>query len=208
MKYYLSSFKIGNEELELKRITENGNKRIAFISNALDFATDLARRRQSDALDISELESLGFHVDILDLKCFFNSRNELETKLEEYDVIWARGGNTFVLAQAMKISGFDEIIKKFHKNGRNVVYGGYSAGICVLGPTLKGFHLVDDPTQKPYGEQHQTVWEGLNVLDYVIAPHYKSNHPESEDIDKVVEYLIDNQILFKVLRDGEVLVIE
>jgi len=61
VKYYLSSFKIGNEELELKRITETGNKRVAFINIALDFATDLARRKQSDALDISELERLGFH---------------------------------------------------------------------------------------------------------------------------------------------------
>lgn len=208
MQYYLSSFKIGNEGLTLKRITENGNKRIAFINNALDFATDLARRKQSDASDITELEKLGFHVEILDLKCYFNRRSELATKLEEYDVIWARGGNTFVLAQAMKISGFDEILKEYHRNGKNVVYGGYSAGVCVLGPTLRGIHLVDDPTQKPYGEQHETVWEGLHVLDYVIAPHYKSNHPESEDIGKVVEYLIDNQILFKALRDGEAIIIE
>ena len=208
MKYYLSSFKVGNEELELKRITENGNKKVAFINNALDFATDLARKKQSDALDIFELEKLGFHVDIIDLRCFFNSRNELETKLEEYDVIWVRGGDTFVLAQAMKLSGFDNVINKFHKNKRNTVYGGYSAGICILGPTLRGIHLADDPTQKPYGEHHQTIWEGLNVLDYVIVPHYKSNHPESEDIDKVVEYLIDNKILFKVLRDGEAIIIE
>jgi dipeptidase E len=208
MKYYLSSFKIGNEELDLKRITDNGNKKVAFINNALDFATDLVRRKQSDAMDASDLERLGFHVDILDLKKYFNNPKELETTLEDYDVIWTRGGNTFVLAQAMKLSGFDEIIKKYHKVGKNVVYGGYSAGICVLGPTLRGIHLVDDPTQKPYGDQHQTVWEGLNILDYVIAPHYKSNHAESEDIDKVVEYLIENKILFKVLKDGEAIIIE
>jgi hypothetical protein len=56
--------------------------------------------------------------------------------------------------------------------------------------------------------QYQTIWEGLNILDYVIAPHYKSDHRESEDMDKAVEYMIDNKILFKALRDGEVIIIE
>ncbi|MFD2611591.1 Type 1 glutamine amidotransferase-like domain-containing protein [Paenibacillus gansuensis] len=208
MKYYLSSFKIGNEELALKRLTENGNKKVAFINNALDFATDSERRKQSDAIDVSDLERLGFHVEILDLREYFYKSTELEEKLEDYDVIWTRGGNTFVLAQAMKLSGFDEIIKQYHRKGKKIVYGGYSAGICILGPTLRGLQLVDDPNQKPYGEQHSTIWDGLNILDYFIAPHYRSDHAESEDMEKVVDYLIENKILFKTLKDGEVIVIE
>ncbi|WP_235782085.1 hypothetical protein [Paenibacillus senegalensis] len=69
----------------------------------------------------------------------------------------------------MKLSGFDQIIKRYHSEKKNIVYGGYSAGICILGPTLKGIHLVDDPRQKPYGEQYPTIWEGLGIIDYVIA---------------------------------------
>jgi dipeptidase E len=53
-----------------------------------------------------------------------------------------------------------------------------------------------------------SFWQGLNILDYVIAPHYKSDHRESEDMDKAVEYMIDNKILFEALRDGEVIIIE
>ena len=209
MNFFLSSsFNFGTEELKLKEMTAKGNKHVAFIHNALDFATDLERRNKSDAMNISDLERLGFNVDILDLKQYFNNSKELEEKLEHYDVIWVRGGNTFVLAQAMKLSGFDEIIKNYHRDSKNIVYGGYSAGICILGPTLKGIHLVDDPNQKPYGEQHQTIWEGLNILNYAIAPHYKSDHKESEDMDKAVEYMIDHKILFKALRDGEVIIIE
>jgi dipeptidase E len=208
MKYYLSSFKIGNSEKKLLQMTESGNKKVAFINNALDFATDLVRRNKSDEIDTTDLKSLGFNVDILDLKQYFNKTIELEETLEQYDVIWVRGGNTFVLAQAMKLSGFAEIILKYHRKNKNIVYGGYSAGVCILGPTLKGIHLADDPNQKPYGEQYQTIWEGLSILDYVIAPHYKSDHPESEDIDKVVEYLIESRIPYKTLRDGEVIIIE
>lgn len=208
MKYYLSSFKIGNSQEKLLEMTENGNKKVAFINNALDFATDLVRRKKSDELDITDLISLGFKVNIIDLKQYFNKRNELEETLEQYDVIWVRGGNTFVLAQAMELSGFSEIILNYHRNDKNIVYGGYSAGICVLGPTLRGIHIADDPYQKPYGEQYQPIWEGLSIFDYVIVPHYKSDHPESKDIDKVVDYLIGNKIPHKTLRDGEVIIVE
>ncbi|CAM4429985.1 peptidase E [Paenibacillus alkaliterrae] len=208
MKYYLSSFKIGKNEKKLIQMTESGNKKVAFINNALDFATDLIRKNKSDEIDIADLKSLGFFVDILDLKQYFNKPNKLEEKLEQYDMIWVRGGNTFVLAQAMKLSGFDEIIKKFQRDNKNIVYGGYSAGVCILGPTLKGIHLVDDPSQNPYGEHYPMIWKGLSIIDYVIAPHYKSDHPESKDIDKVVEYLIQSRIPYKTLRDGEVIIIE
>lgn len=208
MKFYLSSFKIGNEEQKLIEITESGNKKVAYINNALDFATDLERKNKSDAVDITGLQKLGFTVDSLDLRKYFHNPKGLEEKLEHYDVIWVRGGNTFVLAQAMKLSGFDKIIKQWYENNRNILYGGYSAGVCILGPTLKGIHLADDPEQKPYGDEYQTIWEGLHILDYAIAPHYKSNHPESKDIDKSIEYMIANKIPFKALKDGEVIIIE
>lgn len=208
MKFYLSSYKIGNEEQKLMELTKSGNKRVAYINNALDFATDIARKNTSDATDVEDLQRLGFTVDILDLKTYFHNQKGLEEKLEAYDVIWVRGGNTFVLAQAMKLSGFDEIIKKYVEDKRDILYGGYSAGICILGPTLKGIHLADEPEQKPYGAEHQTIWDGLHILEYAIAPHYKSDHPESADIDKSIVYMMTNKIPFIALKDGEVLIIE
>lgn len=124
MKYYLSSsYKIGTEEVKLKEMTANGNKHVAFIYNALDYVTDLERRNKSVAMNISDLEKLGFNVDVLDLKLYFNNSKALKDKLEHYDVIWVRGGNTFVLAQAMKLSGFDEIIKEYHRDSKSIVYG-------------------------------------------------------------------------------------
>lgn len=78
----------------------------------------------------------------------------------------------------------------------------------MLGPTLKGVHLVDDPDQKPYGEEHETIWEGLGILEYAIMPHYQSEHPESDDVEQAVQYLKVHKIPFKTLRDGEVLVLE
>jgi len=51
------------------------------------------------------------------------------------------------------------------------------------------------------------VWDCLHLLPYAFAPHYKSDHPESADVDRSVEYFIDNHIPFVALRDGEAMVV-
>lgn len=113
-----------------RKSQKNGNKKVAFINNALDFATDLERRNKSDTTDISDLERLGFAVDILDLKQYFHNPDEPGEKPNYYVVIWVRGGNSFVLRRAMRLSGFDEIVKGYFTNDKDILYGGYSAGIC------------------------------------------------------------------------------
>ena len=107
----------------------------------------------------------------------------------------------------MKLSGFDSILQELFTNGADMLYGGYSAGICVLGPTLRGVHIMDPPSEKPYGD-YATVWEGLNILDYVIVPHFESDHPESEAVVKAVAHLVKHKIPFRTLRDGEVIIID
>ncbi|MCL4398779.1 hypothetical protein M1137_03235, partial [Candidatus Parvarchaeota archaeon] len=67
---------------------------------------------------------------------------------------------------------------------------------------------VDDPNQRPYGKKYKIIWEGLGLLNYMILPHYKSKHTESKLITKTVQYFIDHKLLFKVLSDGEVIIIE
>ncbi len=205
MKFYLSSYKLGNELDTLKTLIPS-NKKTAFISNALDFSSDLERRKKSEQSDIDDLISVGLDVELVDLRDYFDHQDDLEKKLSEFGVIWVRGGNAFVLRAAMKRSGFDVILRQLIKK-EGILYGGYSAGVCVLAPTLRGIELVDDPTVKPYGDDTETIFEGLNIIDYSIVPHYQSNHPESEKMETVVEYMKKNEIPFKTLKDGEVIVI-
>jgi dipeptidase E len=77
----------------------------------------------------------------------------------------------------------------------------------VLAPRLDGLHHVDDPTVRPYPGS-EVIWEGLGFLDYLVLPHYKSDHPESEAIDRDVEYCLEHGIAFRTLRDGQVLITE
>ena len=207
MKFYLSSYKLGNEIAELKKLIPVENKKTAYISNALDFSDDLERRKKSEQSDLEQLKELNLDIEIIDLRNYFNKQSELEEELARFCVIWVRGGNLFVLRQAMKLSGFDNILKNLIERS-NILYGGYSAGVCILAPTLKGMDLVDDPTAKPYGDKSKVIWDGLGVLSYSVIPHYRSDHPESKNAERVVEYMIENKIPFKVLKDGEVIIIE
>lgn len=205
MKKYLSSYKIWDNS---KRLFEMfwENKKIAFISNSRDMYTDSSERMKREQVDIDELLSIQLSVEKLDLKDYFWRKVELEEKLEEFGWVYVVGGNTFVLRQAYKLSWFDEILVEYEDNNSSFVYAWYSAGICVLSSSLEWYDLVDDPDMYPYDDLEKTIWEGLWILNYSISPHYDSDHPESADVEKVIQYCIENKILFKVLRDGEVLI--
>ncbi len=209
MKFYLSSYKFGSVENveKLKNMIKSTNKKVVYITNAMDFATDVERRKKSQEVDINNLINIGLDPIEIDLRNFFGKKYELENELAKFDIIRVRWGNTFVLRQAMKFSWFDEIIKDYYKNKKDIIYGAYSAWVCILWPTLECFKIVDDPTKKPYGD-YETIWEWLWILDYSVAPHYRSDHFESEDIEKEVQNMIDQKMLFKALRDGEVIIIE
>lgn len=204
MKFYLSSFHIGNKAGKLKEMVPEG-KKIGLIPNAVDFL-DSEKRKASNEKNINDLTSLGIDVEVLDLRDYFGKKDELKKKIDSLGGVWVKGGNTFILRKAMRLSGFDEIIKNMERD--DFLYGGYSAGICVLAPDFKGLQQVDDPYANPYKESEDIIWEGLGILDYLILPHYKSDHPESADIDKEVDFCKKNSIPFKTLKDGEVIIIE
>lgn len=208
MHFYLSSYKLGNQTTKLQELLKATNKAIGYIPNSLDFTyADPIKRQESIQADVADLEQYGVKVEILDLKNYFNKSNELEQKLQKLGGVYVRGGNTFVLRQAMKISGFDTLLLKLIPQ-QNFLYIAYSAGVCVLGPSLQPIAITDDPKDMPYPEIKEQLWDGLGILPFIFEPHYKSDHPESASTDKEVEYCIENKILFQAYRDGEVLIME
>lgn len=205
MKLYLSSYKLGNNIDELKKwIEEKGNK-IVLIPNSRDIYEDGERLRSGINKDAEMLRELGFDVEIISLKKYFGNSKQLEIDFANYNAFFVIGGNSFALRKAMQLSGFDEYLKK-QVNNPNFLYSGYSAGICVLSPSLLGLNLVDEPLN-PYNN-NEVIYEGIGLLDYVPVPHYKSDHPESEAVDGVVKYMLENNIKYQPLRDGEVIVVD
>lgn len=205
MRFYLSSYKLGSETRRLKSLIPNG--KIGYIPNSLDFSyADPERRNKSIKEDVNSLCDLGLKVELVNLRDYFNKHEALRKKLGELHAIFISGGNVFVLRQAMKLSGFDEILKDLQSDN-NFLYAGYSAAGCVLAPNLKAYEIVDKP-DTPYGELKEIIWEGLGLVDFTFMPHWDSDHPESDDIDKEIEFCKKNNIRYKAIKDGEVLIFE
>lgn len=206
MKLYLSSYKIGDEPQKLLDLFSE-NKRVGYVPNALDFtAADPQRKTTHIKKDMTSLSDIGLKPELLDLKDYFRNKGVLQEKIRGLGGLWISGGNTFVLRQAMKLSGLDTILTE-GTGLENFVYGGYSAAGCVLSPTLKSYAIVDDATDLPYEEQTIVLWDGLSLIDFSFLPHFNSDHPESDDTNKELNYCIENGIPYKTLRDGEALII-
>lgn len=205
MKLYLSSYKFGNYTEELVKLSSN-NKKVGVIMNAVDWSDDKERviKSLNDQKDV--LKSLGFEPEQIDLRNYFGKSNELKEYLINFGMVWVYGGNTFVLKRAYEQSGFGEIIKEMILNDE-IVYAGFSAGVVILSKSMKGLEIVDDPNIVPEGYKSDFSWDGLGILDYHVAVHYKSNHAESASIDKEIEFCEKNNIAYKTLSDGEVILV-
>jgi len=208
MKYYLSSYKLGNELKKLQSLIKQTSGKFGYIPNALDFSnSDPEWKKKYIKADMDDLSANGAEIELLDLKDYFGNEKTLQIKLLSLGGVYVSGGNTFVLRQAMKVSGFDVIFHELSKRD-DFLYIGYSAGCCLLAKTLKYYAITDNSKDFPYQQIKETIWDGLGVLDFIFEPHYDSDHPESASTDKEINKLIDDKVLFKAYRDGEVLVIE
>jgi dipeptidase E len=208
MKKYLSSFKLWSKTETLKKIFWE-NKKIGLIPNARFLEKWYSEKAKFSAeKSLEELEKLWLKAEILDLSDYFWKEKELEKKLLEFAWAYVTWWNVFVLNQAYELSGFGNILQKFNKERKDFVYIAYSAGVCVLSSNLDWYQIVDDSNYFPYPKIQEQVWEWVWLINFNFSPHYDSNHPESKLIDEEIKYCINNKILFKAVRDWEVLIYE
>jgi dipeptidase E len=208
MRLYLSSYRIGDHGQRLLELVD-ANRRASVIMNGMDgfVATKRAELFERTQRDLAEL---GFEVTELDLRAYFDSPEGLRRDLERFDLVWANGGNAFTLNMAMRQSGFAAELRDLLRADA-LVYGGYSAGAVVAGDTLRGIELIDpaDPAEAvPPGYRADVSWQGLGLVEYAVVPHYRSDHWESERIEEVVRYYMEEEIPYRALRDGEVILVD
>jgi dipeptidase E len=202
MKLYLSSYRLGDYAEKLKELVGKPNAKVAVSVNACDNSDLEGRNGVMLKRELEDMRSLGFEADELDLRDYFEKDN-LTEKLKEYDLVWFSGGNTFLLVKAFRQSGFDKVIQELVKTNK-LVYAGYSAAFCVLAKSLHGVDLVDDPNAQSEGYSKETDWEGIGLLDFYPIVHFRSNHHETELVEKEYEYVKANNIPFKTFSDGNV----
>lgn len=203
MRLYLSSYQLGAHPEVLARLVR-GDRRGWVVANALD-GRDEDWRRTDTERQIESLAALGLCAVDLDLR--EQDPANIRAVFGSPDFVWVRGGNVFTLRMALARSGLDEVVVEGLAADR-FVYAGFSAGPCVLAPSLSGLELCDPPgsCRAAYGEVR---YDGLGVIDRPVVPHLDSpQHPESALLSRVAAAYETEGQPYWALSDGQALVID
>ncbi len=206
MRLFLPSDKFGTRLDLLTGLVKPGAK-VGVIANALDLIPAANRETYARLIHdpVAELREAGLDAAPLDLRDYFGAPQTLAPVLADLDMVWATGGNAFLLRRAMRQSGFDRFAPPLIRADR-LAYGGWSAGAVVACPNLKGIDLMDDPNQVAEGYDPAPVYDGLDLIGFHLVPHYDSDHPESPAAEAVTMYLLDQALPYRTMRDGDVLI--
>lgn len=198
----LSSHALGEHGSRLRDLVGDGT-RAGLIFNALDQYDTRLRRLP---LETAQLVELGLEREELNLRDHFGDQEGLRDRLDDLDLVWVLGGNAFVLARAMALSGFRAASMPALDDGR-LTYAGYSVGACVTGPDLRGLHLMDDDAVVPEGYAADSPTEALGWVPWRIVPHWTDDGSEPA-ATAAAECLRREGVPFRKLRDGESIVVE
>lgn len=141
--------------------------------------------------DCNSLQEMGYQVDRFTITG--KSKDEIEKKFSEYDVLYMSGGNTKYLVEKMHDSNVFNLIIELVKCGKP--YIGTSAGSIVTGPRLPDYYYDD-------GDENIKC---LGLVNFTLVPHWGSPHFESEykngkRLDKVYR---DTQEPLLLLTDSQ-----
>lgn len=110
-----------------------------------------------------ELEKWGLIVQELEVSTA--SSEEVATKLQQSDLIYVSGGNTFFLLQELRRSGAEKYIQAHIQEGK--IYIGESAGSIILAPDIAYVKAMDDCAVA----KDLSSYEGMNAIDFYPVPH-------------------------------------
>ncbi len=118
-----------------------------------------------------KLIEVGFNIDEFSIKDM--AKDDIEKRLEDKQIIYFCGGNTFYLLDQVIKTGCDEIIKEKIENG--VIYIGSSAGSMIVGKRIDLVSTIDDRSKAP-----DLKSDGLGIVDVAILPHWGSEFFKEE----------------------------
>jgi dipeptidase E len=174
--------------------------RVGVSANALDVAP---RRERDEWLEreIRALGGAGLSPIELDLREYYAHPEAIVEVASALDMVWATGGNVFVLRKAFRRSGFDRLLLA-RLDDNSLAYGGCSAGACICGSTLRGIELIDDAHAAG-----PPIFEGLGLLDYSIAPHFGADGEIGQAILRLTRHFEETGTPYRALRDGQAIVV-
>ncbi|MEM6811572.1 MAG: Type 1 glutamine amidotransferase-like domain-containing protein [Pseudomonadota bacterium] len=120
---------------------------------------------------------------------------DLRNALQEIDIIYCTGGNTYVLLEWMKKTNFKLVLEDFFTQGG--IYIGSSAGSIVMGPDIEFVGDIDDRSKSDIKDLN-----ALGYIDFYILPHM--NQPKfAQALEPEIERLKMAGKAIKFLNDDE-----
>ena len=141
--------------------------KLAHIITASKVEDDISYVRK----DTLEMEKLGFNIEEIDIEG--KNEEEIRALLENKDVIYVQGGNTFYLMKHVKESGFDRVVKELI--GKGVVYIGVSAGSYIACPTIEAANWK----HADRNVVNLKDLTGMNLVPFLLSAHF---NPEYADV--------------------------
>ncbi|MFE3545021.1 Type 1 glutamine amidotransferase-like domain-containing protein [Nocardia sp. NPDC059177] len=188
MRLFLASYRFGGFADRLAGLVGTPG-RVAVIPNACDAWP--AAWSSAVTSDLKPLQALGYSPEVLDLRDYAGQPARLERVLRGYPLVWVRGGNTFVLRAQFARSGADSVLPALLGEDA-LVYAGYSAGACLLGPDLHGLETMDDPGEVLPATGNAPQWDGLGLVDRPLVVHLDSpTDPDGESAKLLARYRAD-----------------
>lgn len=148
--------------------------------------------------DRDVLGKMGFQIIELDIAK--ESLEKAEEALQNTDIVYVAGGNTFYLLKQLRDTGFDKLLTKYVENG--ILYAGASAGSLIAGLDIKPVATIDEPEKV----EKLDSTKGLGWVDIVPIPHYDmaTRTKAIDDIKK--KYKDEFEIV--LLTDDDAIVVE
>ena len=175
MRLFLASNKLGSFGNRLSELAGK-NRKVLVIFNARDYKTP--EERESAVKATSDiLSSVGLLPEELDLRGYFGKNEALKRLIDELNpgCVFLDGGNTYLLATALHLSGMDKILRNDLAKDK-YVYAGYSAGAMVASKNLGIFADSFGKWRGDFAETAEQLYgevcmDGLGVIDSYIIPH-------------------------------------
>jgi len=148
--------------------------------------------------ELNEFRRLGFKLNVFDLDGA--PEHKVQEKIENADIIYASGGNTFFLLEKMKACNFEKHIRK--ALARGAIYIGSSAGAVVCCPDIDYVRTMDDPS---VATLDNTI--GLRLVDFFVMVHMDNSSFSKKANDKLLS-MKQGPLPVVCLKDHEALFVD
>ncbi|GEM34542.1 hypothetical protein NN3_55490 [Nocardia neocaledoniensis NBRC 108232] len=203
MRLFLASYRFGAFADRFAELVGPA-ARIAVIPNACDAWPDAWSAAVTS--DVTPLRQRGYAPEVVDLRDYAGQPGQLERRLREFGAVWVRGGNTFVLRAQFARSGADSVLPALLREDA-LAYAGYSAGACLLAPSLRGLETMDDPAEVLPATGVEARWDGLGLVERRFVVHLDSATDPDGEAPRLLARYRDEGVAHWALTDDDVVVV-